>query len=328
MFSRPVSRRLLTVTTAYLLLVVVTGLLPILLSLAALVDLIRWLADRRPAMSLRMLVFGWLYLLGEGWAIIVLTVLGFLPDSTSTRLTYRAQRAWLDWNFDALTLAFALVFVEEGRGAIPPGPILLLSRHTSMIDTMRPGRYVVRPYGIKLRYVLKKELLVDPALDIGGNRLPNYFIDRSGTTADELAALRRIAESLAANEGVLIYPEGTRYSEEKRVEYSQRWRRAGGVLGEIVSGYRRVLPPRPGGTLALLEASNADVVVLAHRGLEGFARVSDIWGGGLVGSRVELSFWRVPRSAIPEDDEARTEWLFRLWAEVDSWVVDVRGADG
>lgn len=326
MFSRPVPRRLLTVTTLYLLLVLVTGLLPILLSLAALVDLIRWLAGRKPAMSLRMLVFGWLYLLGEGWAIIVLAVLGLLPEGSSTRLTYKAQRAWLDWNFDALTLGFSLDFVQEGGEAIPPGPILLLSRHASMIDTMLPGRYVVRPHGIKLRYVLKKELLVDPALDIGGNRLPNCFIDRSGTTADELAALRHLAESLAPDEGVLIYPEGTRYTEKKRVEYSQRWR-AAGVLGEIASGYRRVLPPRPAGTLALLAATTADVVVLAHRGLEGFARMSDVWAGGLVGSEVELSFWRVPRSLIPEDDEARAEWLFRLWAEVDSWVVDGSSGD-
>jgi len=328
MFSRPVPRRLVTVITVYLLLVLVTGLLPILLSLAVLVDLIRWLAGRKPAMSLRMLVFGWVYLLGEGWAIILLAILGLLPESTATRLTYRAQRAWLNWNFDALTLAFSLVFIEEGGEAIPPGPILLLSRHCSMIDTMLPARYVVRPYGIKLRYVLKKELLVDPALDIGGNRLPNYFIDRSGTTADELAALRRIAQSLAADEGVLIYPEGTRYTEEKRVEYARRWRRAGGVLGEIASGYRRVLPPRPGGTLALLDASTADVVILAHRGLEGFARVSDMWAGGLVGSEVEVSFWRVPRSTIPEDDDARTEWLFRLWTEVDSWVVGGKAGGG
>ena len=35
---------------------------------------------------------------------------------------------------------------------MPPGPILLLSRHASMIDTMLPARYVVKPHGIKLRY--------------------------------------------------------------------------------------------------------------------------------------------------------------------------------
>jgi 1-acyl-sn-glycerol-3-phosphate acyltransferase len=321
MLRRPFLRRLVTVPSTYVLLGVITVLLPVLLPLAALIDLGRWLANRTPAMSLRMLTFGWLYLVGEGWAIITLAILGLLRETTSTRLTYGAQRAWLDWNFDALRLAFSLDFTVEGGEEVAPGPILLLSRHASMIDTMLPGRYVVRPHQIKLDYVLKKELLVDPALDIGGNRLPNYFIDRTGNAATEMAALRDLARSLDLDEGVLIYPEGTRYTEQKRLEYSERWRQGGGALAEIASSYRRVLPPRPGGTLALLDVSTADVVVLAHRGLEGFARVSDIWNGRLVGSEIELCFWRVPRSQIPDGDAERTEWLFRLWADVDAWVV-------
>jgi 1-acyl-sn-glycerol-3-phosphate acyltransferase len=185
---------------------------------------------------------------------------------------------------------------------------------------MLPGRFVVRPHGIKLRYVLKKELLIDPALDIGGNRLPNYFIDRSGNSREELAALRELARSLQEDEGVLIYPEGTRYSDQKRIELSNRWEDVGGAPGAIAAGLRRVLPPRPGGTLAILDVTDADVVVLAHRGLEGFARMSDMWAGGIVGTTVDVSFWRVPRSSIPETEDARIEWLFRLWAEVDSWV--------
>lgn len=321
MLSRPLPRRLVTVLAVYLSLFVVTATLPVLVSVAAVLDLARWIRHRTPAMALRILLFGWLYLFGEGWSILVLGILGLLPDPSSTSLTYRAQRTWLDWNFVALRTAFSLTFVVEGSDTIPPGPILLLSRHASMIDTMLPGRFVVRPHGIKLRYVLKKELLVDPALDIGGNRLPNHFIDRSGQSETELAALRSLARSLPADEGVLIYPEGTRYSEKKRVEYSQRWAAVGGALGEIASRYRRVLPPRPAGTLALLDVTSADVVVLAHRGLEGFATVSDMWTGGLVGGVVELCFWRVPRDRIPEDAEARTEWLFRLWGEIDSWVV-------
>ncbi len=132
--------------------------------------------------------------------------------------------------------------------------------------------------------------------------------------------MRELGTGLGAEEGVLIYPEGTRYSEEKQVRYGRRWVDQGGPIGEIVAGFRRVLPPRPGGTLALLDASTADVVVLAHRGLEGFARVKDMWSGGLVGTTVELRFWRVPRNAIPNDDESRMRWLFELWADVDAWV--------
>jgi len=92
-------------------------------------------------------------------------------------------------------------------------------------------------------------------------------------------------------------------------------------MGSIAAGYRRVLPPRPGGTLTLLDATEADVVVLAHSGLEGFSSLAEIWSGGLVGSRIDVRFWRVPRSEIPQSREMRTEWLFDLWSEIDAWVV-------
>lgn len=318
--TNPLTRRLITVPVVYVSLAVTTLLLPILLMMAGVVDFVRWVMSRRPAMTLRMLAFGWLYLLGEAWAILVLALLGALPKSLSLRFTYMAQRAWLDWNFASLSFAFSLRFRAQGESEIAPGPIILLSRHASMIDTMLPGRYVVGPHGIKLRYVLKKELLVDPALDIGGNRLPNHFIDRAGDSEEEMQALRDLARGLPADEGVLIYPEGTRYTEDKRVAYVSRLREQGGAVGEISSGLRRVLPPRPGGTLALLDASDADIVFLAHRGLEGFAHVTDLWSGGLVGSVIDLQFWRVPRSEIPDQPDDRVEWLFRQWAGVDEWV--------
>jgi 1-acyl-sn-glycerol-3-phosphate acyltransferase len=321
------TRRLITISAVYAGLVLFTTLLPILLPIGALVDAARWVNARTPAMALRMGAFAWYYLLGEAWAILALAIVGLLPRHRVIDWNYRAQQVWLDWNFDVLRMSFGLTFIDEGTSAIPPGPILLLSRHASMIDTMLPGRYVVKPHRIKLRYVLKKELLIDPALDIGGNRLPNYFIDRRGSAQAEMAALRELATGLAADEGVLIYPEGTRYSEEKRVRYSRHWVDQGGPIGEIVAGFRRVLPPKPGGTLALLDASVADVVVLAHRGLEGFARVKDMWSGGLVGTTVELRFWRVPRSAIPNDDKSRLRWLFDLWADVDAWVTGSEAAN-
>lgn len=328
MLDGPFARRLVTIPIVYISLAVLTVLLPFVVPLALVVDLIRYLLGRTPAMAVRIAVFGWFYLLGEAWAIAALAFLGLLPDKRSLAATYRAQRAWLDWNFEALRLCFDLHFRDEGADQVAPGPILLLSRHASMIDTMLPGRYVVKPHGIKLRYVLKKELLIDPALDIGGNRMPNYFLDRSGDARAELAALRDLASSLAEDEGVLIYPEGTRYSDAKRNRYVERWKRRGGRLGDIASGFRRVLPPRPAGTLALLESTAADIVVLAHRGLEGFARVKDLWTGGLVGSTIDIKFWRVPRVDVPEDKESRMEWLFNLWAEVDQWVVTPEAARG
>lgn len=321
MLDNTVVRRLVTVPGLFVGFALMTLTLPALLAGAAVVDLVRWVRRRTPAMALRMMTFAWGYLLGEVWALITMGAVALLGRRRSIELTYRLQRAWLDWNFELLQLVFGLEFESDGDDRIPPGPFILLSRHASLIDTMLPGRYVVRPHGIRLRYVLKKELLVDPALDIGGNRLPNYFIDRAGDTEAELAALKALASGLGDEEAVLIYPEGTRYSDEKRIRIAATLAERDGPIGEIAQGYRRVLPPRPGGTLALLESTDADVVVLAHRGLEGFARVADIWSGGLVGNRVELRFHRVPRSHIPEDPATRELWLFDLWTDIDAWVV-------
>jgi len=320
-FENSTTRRLVTFPGLYLGLLALTLLLPLLLPLAAIVDATRWVLARRPAMALRLTTFAWIYLVGEAWALLLLFVLGLRPREESLAATYRAQGLWLDWNFEALRLVFDLSFEVSGSEDISPGPILVLSRHASIIDTMLPGRYVVKPHGIRLRYVLKKELLLDPALDLGGHRLPNHFIDRGGNTTEELAALRELATTMDTDEGVIIYPEGTRFSEAKRLRYIEPWRSQPDPLGDIAGSYRRVLPPRPAGTLAMIESSDADVVVLAHRGLEGFARVSDLWSGDIVGSRIDIAFWRVPRHQIPVDRARQQLWLFELWSQVDAWVV-------
>lgn len=318
MLDNPIGRRAVTIPAVVIAFALAAVLLPLLLVIAALVDTTRWLASRKPAMSLRILCFGFGYLAGEVWALAAMAWVGLRGEERSVEATYRLQQMWLDWNFDLLALMFDLRFRVSGLDQIAPGPIILLSRHASLIDTMLPGRYV--GHRIRLRYVLKKELRIDPALDIGGDRLPNYFIDRRGTPAEELSGIRSLADGLGPD-GVLIYPEGTRFTEEKRQRYVARASRAEGRVGTLASTYRRVLPPRPAGTLTLLESTDADVVVLAHRGLEGFAGITHLYQGGLVGSTIDVAFWRVPRSGIPVSRGDRVEWLYQVWAEVDSWVV-------
>jgi 1-acyl-sn-glycerol-3-phosphate acyltransferase len=316
---------MITIPGVALAFVLVSLGLPLLLATGLLVDLARTAVSRTPAMATRLIAFLWIYLLGQMWALPALAAAAMLGGKRAIDLTFRLQDAWTWWNFDAMRAVFRLSFSVEGSDAIDPPPILLLARHASIVDTLLPAVFVTREHGIRLRYVLKRELLVDPALDVAGNRLPNHFVDRgpAGTEA-ETAAIRSLAQGMTPAEGVMIYPEGTRYSEEKRLRYTAPLVRKGGVIAELASGLERVLPPRPGGTLALLDATTADVVVLAHRGLEGFARVKDIWAGGLVGSRVELKFWRVERVDVPGNRSDRVHWLFRLWNEIDDWVGEKR----
>jgi 1-acyl-sn-glycerol-3-phosphate acyltransferase len=207
-----------------------------------------------------------------------------------------------------------------------PGPILVFARHASIVDNLLPYLLITRPAGVRLHYVLKYELLGDPALDIAGLRLPNHFVRRgSGEGAREIAAVGALAEDLGADEGVLIFPEGTRFREEKRAAAIAAAGRRSPEVKEIAEGYRSVLPPRLGGPLALLAASEADVVILAHRGLDGFATVADIWAGGIIGARVAVRLTRIPRSQIPAGRSEQAVWLHRVWAEVDDWVAGGAG---
>lgn len=321
------SRRLVTIPIVYLAFLLMTLLLPVILIAGMAIDGFRWIASRTPAVALRIAAFGWVYLLGEVWAILALAITGLLPNSRSIAATYRLQSWWFNWNLATVRFLFRLRITVDGVTAVPPAPMLVLSLHASIIDTLLPGHYITDAFGIRLRYVLKKELLVDPALDIAGNRLPNVFVDRGGDPASELESIRDLVISMPDDEGALIYPEGTRYSEAKRIKFTGRVSDQGGAIGEIAAGYQRVLPPRTAGTLEILNARPLDVVVLAHQGFDGFAEVRDIWAGGLVGSTISIRFDRIPNAAIPSDPSDQELWLFETWADVDRWVV-AQGLDG
>lgn len=320
MLEHPFLRRSVTVSVVVVAFVLATALAPLVVAVALATDLFRWIRNRTPWMATRMFAFLWVYLLGEVWAVVALGTVALLPERASMAATYRLQEWWTAWNLSALRALFRMRFAAEGLESITPGPILVFSRHTSLIDSLLPAHFVTRPHRLSLRYVLKRELLIDPALDIAGNRLPNCFVRRAGTADHEQGALRELAEDLGEREGILIYPEGTRYSDEKREAFIRRLGTRPGRIADIAAGLRHVLPPRPGGTLTLLDATRADVVVLAHRGLEGLARFGEVWQGGLVGTRVTARFWRIPHSEIPADRAARVEWLFGVWEQIDSWV--------
>jgi 1-acyl-sn-glycerol-3-phosphate acyltransferase len=201
------------------------------------------------------------------------------------------------------------------------GPYLLFVRHSSIADTLLAGALVANPHRNLFRYVLKKELLSDPCLDIVGCRLPNVFVDRQAKDkAFELDAIKTLTVGLTQREAVLIYPEGTRFSESK-LKRAQKSLRAKGQpdLADLSEGFTHVLPPRTSGTLALLEgAPGLDVVILEHTGFEGSASWSSFVNGDLIGNTLRIRLRRIPAEDIPTHN--REQWLFREWQKVDEWV--------
>lgn len=220
--------------------------------------------------------------------------------------------------------------IDGAIGAIGKRPVLVLVRHASSGDTILAALLLARPHGLRLRYVLKRELLWDPCLDIVGNRLPNVFVDRdSGHSEREIASIGALARNMTAGEGVLIYPEGTRFSQQKKRRIVEKLRAEGRLAqAEEAASLRHVLRPRSGGVLALLEAApDADVVFLAHTGFEGSASFDRFFKGGLVGKTVHVQLRTVPARQIPEGREAQRAWLLLQWRLVDDFIDSHRGGE-
>jgi 1-acyl-sn-glycerol-3-phosphate acyltransferase len=133
--------------------------------------------------------------------------------------------------------------------------------------------------------------------------------------------VRELAHGLGTDDGVVIYPEGTRFTPERRVREIARIAERDSRLGARAERLRHLLPPRLGGVGALLDgAPDADVLVIAHHGFDGLQLISDIWRGGLVGLVVRVRLTRVPRAMVPETGPARLDWLYELWQDVDDWL--------
>ena len=201
------------------------------------------------------------------------------------------------------------------------GPLIVLCRHASMVDTLLPA-HVLHDRGFDLRYVLKRELLWDPALDIVGHRIPNHFLDRSNAdTPSELAALEQLSAGAGDDEAIVIFPEGSRFTPQKREAALRRLEASDPDLAARLADLRHTLPPRPNGTAAVLAGCPlGDVVTFAHTGLEGLTGPLEALRLLPFRHPIRVSLWRTDRSEIPDGRDAQAAWLTDEWTRVDEWV--------
>jgi 1-acyl-sn-glycerol-3-phosphate acyltransferase len=324
--AETVRRRLRTIPPLVLGLLLVTALLPVLLIAGLATDFVRRVASGTPPTATRLALFLWVYLAAETGGLLALAALwlaslGGRREAWLRGATWRLQQRWAGALFGAARALFRIRVEVSGDEAVEPGPVLVLVRHASIVDTLLPANLIARPHGIRLRYVLKRELLADPCLDVAGRRLPNYFVRRGTGEALEVERVRELARGLDPEDGVLIYPEGTRFTAARRERAIARIASRDPQRAARAERLRHLLPPRLGGVLALLEgAPEADVLVVAHHGLEGLRSIGEIWRGGLVGLVLRVRIVRIPRLEVPRDVAGRADWLHGIWEDVDEWL--------
>lgn len=237
--------------------------------------------------------------------------------------------------------AYLVVFVREARRVLrlrietvgpapdadPGTPLLVFSRHAGPGDSFVLMYALMHWYAREPRVVLKETLAWDPALGILLGRLPTRFLASHPAPGHDLEGeVGELARGLDADDAFVIFPEGGNFTPHRRARAITRLRRLGlGVMADRAERMHNVLAPRPGGVLAALDAApDADVLLVAHTGLDHVITVLDVWRSLPMDKHLLMGWWRVPREEIPIDREQRIDWLFDWWQRIDEWVDEHR----
>jgi 1-acyl-sn-glycerol-3-phosphate acyltransferase len=214
--------------------------------------------------------------------------------------------------------------------AVPGRPEIVVSRHAGPGDSFILIHSLVNWFDREPRIVLKATLQWDPAVDVLLNRLPNRFISPGRQTG--IRTLEQevgdLAVGLDDNDAFVIFPEGGNFTPRRRLRAIARLRDRGlRDLATRAEHLRNVLPPKPGGLLAALDAApDAGVIFVAHTGLDRMITVADVWRELPMDKQLIMRFWSIPPAEVPIGEEARTVWLYDWWARIDAWIEENRPA--
>jgi 1-acyl-sn-glycerol-3-phosphate acyltransferase len=274
-------------------------------------------------------------------SVILLELLGLWVASGFGLLLRRPffERAHYD-----IVQAYLVIFVREARRVLrlrietvgpapeaqPGSPLLVFSRHAGPGDSFVLMYALMHWYHREPRVVLKETLAWDPALGIILGRLPNRFLASHPAPGHDLESeIGELAGGLDDNDAFVIFPEGGNFTPHRRVRAISRLRRLGlERMAARAEAMHNVLAPRPGGVLAALDAApEADVLLVAHTGLDHVTTVLDAWHSLPMDKHLLMGWWRVPRSEIPGGREERIDWLYDRWQRIDDWVDEHRPRD-
>ena len=286
---------------------------------------------------LRVLWLATVYLLVEAVILIALFALwvgaGFgwrVRGPAFQRAHYRLCGVMLRVLYRQAAWVLRLTVRIEGTDldSVPVGrPLLVLCRHAGPGDSFLLVHALINWYSREPRVVLKASLQWDPAIDVLLNRLPSTFIAPSRESREETEAqIGALATALDGDDAFVIFPEGGNFTPERWTKAIERLHRLGlRTMARRAETMHNVLPPRPGGVLAALDAApGADVMLVAHTGVDHLLTVADVWRELPMDKTIAMQWWLEPASAVPAGADERVEWLYAWWARIDAWIEENR----
>ena len=317
-------RRLVSIPALFIGALLLTVLAPIWLVSSVLFDGLR---GRWRIPTARLLAFAWCWVWLEICGVTAAAAMWIVGQSANSERHYALQRWWAKHLLGALQATCSLSVSAQNIAALQPGPVIMLARHASLADSLVSAYVVTSLAGMNPRYVLKRELLADPCLDVVGQRLPNHFLDREAAdAAPELLALEKLVTDIDTSTVGIIFPEGTRANPAKRERAMQKILSGDPNRAQRLAPMKNLLPPRPAGAAAMLRGNaQADVVVAWHVGFEGL----DTFGGILRALStsippIRFDLRRIERSVVPsaahDNMPEFTKWLDDEWMRMDREV--------
>jgi len=289
--------------------------------------------------ALRVCSFALAYLLGETCCLLVCLLL-WLATGGGARLradwSVRAHLAVLGAFLGALrwlarpVFGFRLVVQEPHRHpedllrTEDAAPLLVLARHAGPGASFALVHLLISRYHRHPRVVLKEQLRLDPAVDLLLTRTGCTWLPASGSKGDEAAhRVGDTARALGPRQALVLFPEGADWTPVRHGQAVARLRRRG-----LFRAARRalrmphVLPPRPAGTVAALQAApTADVLVFTHTGHDELLDAASTWRALPLRDPLQMAWWRAPGSELPHtDSDAVGAWLQQTWADIDAWI--------
>lgn len=315
------TRRIATTSTWILLALILTILLPFIASLTTIYDL---LTQNRFSVTRTAIYFTYFFLLEslgliQAFGIWLAELAG--RDQESTDLANRRlQQWWARGLFWRAVKIFSMNVEIHGLEAMKDShPALVLPRHASTLDAVLP--LAIAPHLKRFRYVIKSELLIAPTLDYAAQRLPNVFVERGGGDPEfEIQKILALATELEQNVLLVLFPEGTRFTESKRTRLLEKFADDEELLA-LTHSLKRTLPPLREGPLRLLQSTpSTDVVFISHRGIDQVTAMSDLFHGGLTQATLQISIWRIAASDIPRTPQGVRDFLIENWRRVDRFA--------
>jgi 1-acyl-sn-glycerol-3-phosphate acyltransferase len=331
-------RRLVLAPLVFVIAAALAALAPPLAVLSAALNLIRWRTGRgtgkpKRMRALRLLSFALVWFLAETAALTVFLCL-WLVSGLGGRLStqpyqsrhYAVMRWYLGVIHEAARRTCGLrVEVEDPPDADQTAgrPLIVLSRHAGPGDSLLLVHHLLAACRRRPRIVMKSSLQLDPSLDVAANRLPNAFVHRrqAGRSAE---LIRRLAAGLDPRSALLLFPEGGNWTPLRWGRAIVRLRNQGrDDLAERAVAMPRLLAPRVGGVAAAITACpSADVIFVAHTGLDGMVTVRDVWRSLSADVPVRARWWRVPAAEVPRaaGRDAQLDWLYDWWERLSAWI--------